>query len=196
MSDTRTATSIGARNAIERQTLLGMSRTRHGASNGLSSGQRPIQRLPKPRENGITKRTKSAALRSIWSGREQTDQSAMQLAQEGRPRSYALLQFGRIRARLSGFTPKQCASRKKPGYESTSTISCHCKARSFAGCTLNRICKYSMGPKMRASAILDGRTCHSRIEQAYAQPLLFEDAQRQVDMFVQPVQKMVQEALL
>ena len=40
-----------------------------------------------------------------------------------------------------------------------------------------------MGPKMRASAILDGRTCHSRIEQAYAQPRLFEDAQRMVDMF-------------
>ena len=29
---------------------------------------------------------------------------------------------------------------------------------------------------MRASAISDGRTCHSRIEQAYAQPRLFEDA--------------------
>lgn len=40
-----------------------------------------------------------------------------------------------------------------------------------------------MGPKMRASAILDGRTCHSRIEQAYAQPQLFEDAQRMGDMF-------------
>ncbi len=40
-----------------------------------------------------------------------------------------------------------------------------------------------MGPKMRASAILDGRTCHSRIEQAYAQPRLFEDAQRMGDMF-------------
>lgn len=40
-----------------------------------------------------------------------------------------------------------------------------------------------MGPKMRASAILDGRTCHSRIEQAYAQPRLFEDAQRMADMF-------------
>ena len=36
---------------------------------------------------------------------------------------------------------------------------------------------------MRASAISDGRTCHSRIEQAYAQPRLFEDAQRMADMF-------------
>ena len=40
-----------------------------------------------------------------------------------------------------------------------------------------------MGPKMRASAILDGLTCHSRIEQAYAQHRLFEDAQRMQDMF-------------
>ena len=39
---------------------------------------------------------------------------------------------------------------------------------------------------MRASAISDGRTCHSRIEQAYAQPRLFEDAQRVQDMFAQP----------
>ena len=44
-----------------------------------------------------------------------------------------------------------------------------------------------MGPKMRASAILDGRTCHSRIEQAYAQPRLFEDAQRVRDMFAHEV---------
>ena len=29
---------------------------------------------------------------------------------------------------------------------------------------------------MRVSAISDGRTCHNRIEQAYAQPRLFEDA--------------------
>ena len=28
---------------------------------------------------------------------------------------------------------------------------------------------------MRVSAISDGRTCHNRIEQAYAQPRLFED---------------------
>lgn len=40
---------------------------------------------------------------------------------------------------------------------------------------------------MRASAISDGRTCHSRIEQAYAQPLLFEDAQRVQDMFAHEV---------
>ena len=31
-----------------------------------------------------------------------------------------------------------------------------------------------MGPKMRVSAISDGRTCHSRIEQAHAQGQLFE----------------------
>jgi len=40
---------------------------------------------------------------------------------------------------------------------------------------------------MRASAISDGRTCHSRIEQAYAQPRLFEDAQRVQDMFAHEV---------
>ena len=53
-----------------------------------------------------------------------------------------------------------------------------------------------MGPKMRASAISDGRTCHSRIEQAYAQPLLFEDAQRQVDMFIVPSPKAEQAVLI
>ena len=35
-----------------------------------------------------------------------------------------------------------------------------------------------MGPKMRASAILDGRTCHSRIEQAVAQGQLFAPEQQ------------------
>ena len=40
---------------------------------------------------------------------------------------------------------------------------------------------------MRASAISDGRTCHSRIDQAYAQPRLFEDAQRVQDMFAHDV---------
>ena len=40
---------------------------------------------------------------------------------------------------------------------------------------------------MRANAISDGRTCHSRIEQAYAQPRLFEDAQRVQDMFAHDV---------
>lgn len=167
------ATSIGASNAIERQTLLGMSRTRHGTSNGLSSGQRPIQRPPKPRKSVIKKRTKSASLRSILSGREQIDQSAMRLVQEGRQRNYAQPRHGRISPRLSEFTPKLCASRKKPESESTSAISCHCKARSFAGCTLNRICKYSMGLKMRASEILAGLTCHIRIENAYRQERLF-----------------------
>ena len=33
-----------------------------------------------------------------------------------------------------------------------------------------------MEPKMKASAISDGQTCRNRIEQAYAQPRLFEDA--------------------
>ena len=32
-----------------------------------------------------------------------------------------------------------------------------------------------MEPKMKASAISDGQTCRNRIEQAYAQPRLFED---------------------
>ena len=173
MSDTQMATSIGARNAIGRRTKLGTSRTRRGTSSGLSNGQRPIQRPLKQRRSDITKRTKRGALQSIWSGRKQTDQSVMQFMQEGRPRNYAQHRHGLIMTRLSESTPKQCASRKKPESESTSTISCHCKAISFAACTLNRIFKYSMGPKMRASAISDGRTCRSRIEQAYAQQRLF-----------------------
>lgn len=170
------ATLIGARNAIERRTMLGTSKTRNVISNGLSNGQRLTRRPPKQHRSGITKRIKSVALQSIWSGRERTDRSGMQLMQEGRPRNCALLHHGRIRTQLSESTPKQCASRKKQESASTLTISCRFKARSFAGCTLNRTCKSLTVPTMRVSAISDGRTCHNRIEQAYAQPRLFEDA--------------------
>ena len=181
------ATSIGARNATERQTRLGMSRTKNGTSCALSSGQRPILKQLRPFRSATRTRQRNAGPRSLLNGRRPTGRSATPLMQGGRPHYFAQRQHGQIKTQSQRFTPKQCASRKKPESESTSTISCHCKARSFAACMLNRTCKYSTGPKMRASAISDGRTCHSRIEQAYAQPRLFEDAQRVQDMFAHDV---------
>ena len=169
-------TLIGARNAIERRTGLGTSRTRSETTKGLRIGQKLTHALPRHHKSATRKRQRSAERRSFLNGKRQTDRNGTPSMQGEKQRYSARRQHGRIMAELSESTPKQCASRKKPESESTSTISCHCKARSFAAYTLNRICKYSMGPKMRASAILDGRTCHSRIEQAYAQPRLFEDA--------------------
>lgn len=172
-------TLLGARNATGPQIRLGTLRTKSGTSCELSRGQRRIQMPLKPHKSGITKSTKRVELQNTWSGRKQTGQSAMPLSQEGGPRNYAQHQYGQINTQSQGFTPKQCASRKKPEFESTSTISCRCKARSFAACTLNRICKYSMGQKMRANAISYGRTCRSRIEAAYAQPRLFSEPKQE-----------------
>ncbi len=172
MSDTQMGSSIGARNAIGRQTGFGTSRTKRGTTCGLKNGQRPIRT---PHRNGITKSTKRSAQPSILSGQERTGRSEMLLMHAERLQSYVQRLHGRIRMQSCESTPRPCTSRKKLESESTLTISCHCKARSFAACTLSRTFKYSTGRKMRASAISDGRTCHSRIEQAYAQPRLFED---------------------
>lgn len=46
--------------------------------------------------------------------------------------------------------------------------------RNFASDEFTLLAK-NRGYNPSASAISDGRTCHSRIEQAYAQPRLFED---------------------
>ena len=169
-------TSTGARNAIEKQTGLGTSRTKNGTTKGLPSGQKPILTQQRHLRSATRTRQRNAGQRSLLNGRRPTGRSATLSMQGGRPHYFAQRHHGQIKTQSQGFTPKQCASRKKPESESTSTISCHFKARSFAACMLNRICKYSMGPKMRASAILGGRTCRSRIEQAYAQPRLFDDA--------------------
>lgn len=169
-------TSIGARNAIGGRTRLGTLRTKSGTSCALPSGQRPILKQLGPLRSATRTRQRNAGQRSLLNGRRPTDRSATPSMQGGRQHYFAQRQHGQIKTQSRGFTPKQCGSRKKPESESTSTISCHFKARSFAACMLNRICKYLMGPKMRASAISGGRTCHNRIEQAYAQPRLFEDA--------------------
>ena len=169
-------TSIGARSAIERQTGLGTSRTRSGTTCGLSNGQKLTQKLPKPFRNATRKKQRNAGQQCLLSGRRPIGRSATPPTQGGRLLCFAQRLHGRIRAPSQAFTPKQCASRKKLESASTLTISCRFKARSFAGCTLNRTCKSLTVPTMRVSAISDGRTCHNRIEQAYAQPRLFEDA--------------------
>ena len=169
-------TSIGARNATERRTGLGMSRTRSGTTKGLPSGQRPILTRQRHLRSDTRKRPRNVGLRSFLNGKRPIGRSGTLSMQGGKQRYSERRQHGLTKARLSESTQKQCASRKKPESESTSTISCHCKARSFAACTLNQTFKSLMVLTMRASAISDGRTCRSRIEQAYAQPRLFEDA--------------------
>ena len=176
MSGMPTDMLIGVKSATERQTRLGTLITKSGTSCVLSSGQKPILKRQRPLRSDTKTRQRIVGLRSLPNGRRPTGRNAMPSMQEGRPHYFAQLQHGQIKTQSLGFTPKQCASKKKQESESTSTISCHCKARSFAACILNRICKYSMEPKMKASAISDGQTCRNRIEQAYAQPRLFEDA--------------------
>lgn len=173
MNDMQMATLLGARSATERQIRLGTQRTRTGTRNALLSGQKPIQKQQRQRISATTKRTRSYVLQSMLSGRRLIGRSETPSKQEERRRYFAQRQHGQIKTQSQGFTPKQCASKRKPEYESTSIISSRCKAKSFAAYTLNRICKSLMGPKMKVSAISDGWICHSRIENAYRQERLF-----------------------
>lgn len=174
MSDTQMVTSIGARNAIERRTGTGTSRTKNGITFDLSNGRKHTQTPQKQRRSVITRRTKSAALQSILSGLELTGRSETRPAQEGWPQNYAPPRHGRIKTRLSEFTPKLCASRKKQESENTSTISFPCKANLYVVFMLNRTYKFLMVRKTRANEIQDGPICHKRIEDAQRQASLFE----------------------
>ena len=170
-------TLLGARIATKTLIESGMRRTKNSTMQNQSHGLRTTQTKLGQYVKNTTRTTRGNEVHSTQNGQRTIRTSGELVLRRGRPSNLRQRQHGQIKMQSRVSTLKRCASKKKPEYESTLIISSRYKARSFAACTLNRICKYSTGRRTRANAISDGLTCHERIEMAQAQATLFEPQQ-------------------
>ena len=173
MNAMRMAMEHGAENATGPQIEPGILATLMPTRRGLIHGGAQIL-MPLQRSTSATKsQTRCNCRRSMLSGLRLTKTSAEQRQQSAKPPGLGPRLNGPTCGSLARFTPRPCASKKKPASESTLTTSSRCKANWCAGFMSRRTCKFLMARRTKASETGGGLTCPERIARAQAQGQMF-----------------------
>ena len=163
----------GAENATGPQIEPGILATLMPTRRGLMHGGAQILMLLQRSTSATKTQTRCNSRRSMLSGALPTKTSAEQRQQSAKPPGFGLHLHGPTCGSSERFTPRPCASKKKPASESTLTTLSRCKADWCVGFMSRRTCKFLMVQRTKASAIGFGLTCHRRIARAQAQGQIF-----------------------
>ena len=173
MSAMQAGTGRGAKSAIGWQTVNGICRTLSPTKPGRTLGDVTTLMLSPPSTSATKTQTRCDWRRATPNGRRPTKTSAAQRQQSAKLPGLGLRQHGLTCGPLARFTPRPCASKKKPASESTLTTLSRCKANWCAGFMFRRTCKFLMARRTKASATGGGLTCPDRIARAQAQGQMF-----------------------